>query len=477
MTNAAHPCGVASVAAALRSGASTAGRVLEQTWARVDATEPRINALTQQLRQRAAREAAVIDRQRAEGVALPPLAGVPYVAKDLFDVAGIATGAGSLILKEGQPASDDAVLIGKLATAGGVLAALGNMDEFAYGFTTENSHYGATRNPADVTRVAGGSSGGSAAVVAAGVVPFSLGSDTNGSIRVPSSFCGVFGIKPTFGRLSRRGTYPFVADLDHLGAFARSTLDLAMIYDTLQGYDPLDPASAMRATDATVPTLERGTGNLRIGVLDGYFAEWMEPEARVAVAHAVRALSVERAVTWPRADLARASAFFITGASGGSLHRNHLRDRYEQMEPLSRDRLIAGLLQPASWVQQAQRFRRWFFQRVMESFADIDVLITAATPFCAPLIGSSTIEINDQVLPMRVAAGLLAQPVSFIGLPVVAAPVDHRTLGLDLPMGLQLIAPPWRESWCLRVAAALEACGAVKAVGPNALTLSPLLTP
>ncbi|MEA3097892.1 AtzE family amidohydrolase [Caballeronia mineralivorans] len=468
MTDAVNVCSVASIVAALNERTLTAGQVLERTWARMDATEPQHNALTQRLRERAAQDAAVIDRQRADGVALPPLAGVPYVAKDLFDVAGIPTGAGSRVLKQGRPASDDAVLIQKLTTAGAVLTALGNMDEFAYGFTTENSHYGATRNPADADRVAGGSSGGSAAAVASGMVPFALGSDTNGSIRVPSSFCGVFGIKPTFGRLSRRGAYPFVADLDHVGPFARSTLDLAMVYDALQGHDPFDPASVDRVSDMTVPDLERGIEDLRIGVLGGYFDEWAGTEAQAAVAHAVQVLGVERSVTWPRADLARASAFLITGASGGALHREHVRDSYEQLEPLSRDRLIAGLLQPASWFMQAQRFRRWFFERVMESFADVDVLIAPATPCCAPLIDSSTVEINGQLLPARAAAGLLTQPVSFIGLPVVAAPVNHRALGIGLPIGLQLIAPPWRESWCLRVAAALEASGAVSAVNPNA---------
>jgi len=156
------------------------------------------------------------------GAALPPLAGVPYAVKNLFDVQGLTTLAGSRINRDRPPAKQDAVLVARMRAAGAVLLGALNMDEYAYGFTTENTHYGPTRNPHDPSRTAGGSSGGSAAAVAAGLVPIALGSDTNGSIRVPSSLCGIFGLKPTYGRLSRSGTYPFVASLDHLGPFARS---------------------------------------------------------------------------------------------------------------------------------------------------------------------------------------------------------------------------------------------------------------
>ena len=198
------------------------------------------------LADRALAEAAEVDRKIAWGVDPGPLAGVPFAVKNLFDIKGIPTLAGSIIRAKAPPPEKDATAVESLNAAGAVLLGALNMDEFAYGFTTENSHYGTTRNPHDLTCVAGGSSGGSAAAVAAGMVPLTLGSDTNGSIRVPSSFCGIFGLKPTYGRLSRHGAFLFVSSLDHVGPFARSVEDLASAYDVLQGSDPNDPVCTER---------------------------------------------------------------------------------------------------------------------------------------------------------------------------------------------------------------------------------------
>jgi aspartyl-tRNA(Asn)/glutamyl-tRNA(Gln) amidotransferase subunit A len=183
-----------------------------------------------------------------------------------------------------------------------------NMDAYAYGFTTENSHYGATRNPHDLSRIAGGSSGGSAAAVAAGLVNFSLGSDTNGSIRVPASLCGIFGL-PTFGRLSRSGSHPFVASLDHIGPFARCVSDLSAVYDALQGRDPGDGFQADKASERTANLLSRGLEGLRCATLGGYFTTWCDNDARAAVARVAGALAAHEAVIFPEAELARSAAF------------------------------------------------------------------------------------------------------------------------------------------------------------------------
>src|SRR4029077_16029610 len=174
------------------------------------------------------------------------LAGAPFAVKNLFDVEGLTTRAGSKINRDRPPAKADATVIARLEAAGGVLIGALNMGEFAYDFTGRNVHDGPSRNPHDLEHMTGGSSGGSAAAVAGGLVPVALGSDTNGSLRVPSSFCGLFGLKPTYGRLSRAGTFPFVASLDHVGPLARSTRDLALAYDVMQGYDPADPGGAAR---------------------------------------------------------------------------------------------------------------------------------------------------------------------------------------------------------------------------------------
>ena len=431
--------------------------------ARIDATDSRINAFTAVLAERVLARAAAVDASAATDAALP-LRSVPFAVKNLFDLQGISTLAGSKIERDTAPATRDAVLVRRLEAAGAVCVGALNMDEYAYGFTTENTHQGPTRNPHDSTRISGGSSGGSAAAVAAGQVPLTLGSDTNGSIRVPSSLCGVFGLKPTYGRLPRTGSYPFVASLDHLGPFARSVADLAAAYDAMQGPDAEDPAQVKRAVEPTLTTLQHGVQGLRIGVLGGWFRSMAQLPALAAVDRAASALGAVQEVTWPEVDRARSAAFLITNAEGASLHLADLQRRANDFDPHTRDRFLAGALLPAAWVLQSQRVRHWFARQVAASFRDVDVLLAPATPCTAPLIGTEWIEINGQRLPARASMGLLTQPVSCIGLPVVTVPL----WGLDaaaphLPIGVQVIAAPWREDLCLRVARALEAAGVVSA--------------
>ena len=210
----------AEIAAAVRGGHRSAVAEVKGALERAAALDPRINSFTALLRERALSSAKAVDATIRQGGDPGPLAGVPFAAKNLYDIKGVTTLAGSLIDASRPAAEADATLVAKLEAAGAVLIGALNMDEYAYGFTTENSHYGPTRNPHDLERISGGSSGGPAAAVAAGLVPFSLGSDTNGSIRVPAALCGVFGLKPTFGRLSRQGARPFVHSLDHAGPFA-----------------------------------------------------------------------------------------------------------------------------------------------------------------------------------------------------------------------------------------------------------------
>ena len=244
----------AAMADGVRSGAVSATTLVQASLARIAATDGRVNAFTDVVRERALRRAGQVDASlasaHAERTRALPLLGVPFAVKNLFDIAGLATLAGSKIERDSVPARSDAALVRRLEAAGAVLVGALNMDEYAYGFTTENSHVGPVHNPHDLTRIAGGSSGGSGAAVAAGQVPLTLGSDTNGSIRVPASLCGVFGLKPTFGRLPRTGSYPFISSLDHLGPFARSVRDLALAYDAMQGPEtagPHDPGCAQRA--------------------------------------------------------------------------------------------------------------------------------------------------------------------------------------------------------------------------------------
>jgi amidase/aspartyl-tRNA(Asn)/glutamyl-tRNA(Gln) amidotransferase subunit A len=449
----------AELARAIATGQLSAAEALARTLARIEATDARVNAFTARTFERAHREAADVDARRARGETLPPLAGVPYAVKNLFDIEGEVTLAGSRINRDDPPARADAVLVQRMRAAGAVLVGALNMDEYAYGFTTENSHHGPTRNPHDLSRSAGGSSGGSGAAVAAEQVNITLGSDTNGSIRVPSSLCGVWGLKPTFGRLSRRGSYPFVHSIDHLGPFADSVEGLALSYDALQYPDTQDPACHARAVQAVLPTLGQGVAGLRVGVLGGYFEDLATAPARAAVSAAARALGARDEVIWPDAAEARAAAFIVTASEGGSLHLDHLRQRADEVEPLSVDRFIAGALQPAAWYTRAQRFRRVYRDKVNALFGQWDLLLAPATPVAAPVLGTEWLEINGERLPCRPSLGLLTQPVSFAGCPVVAAPLWPGAEAGQLPIGVQIISAPWREDLALRAAHVLQAAG------------------
>jgi len=450
------------------TGQVSAREVLAAAIERVDATDARVNAFTERTFDRARSEADAIDTRRARGEVLPALAGLPYAVKNLFDIEGVTTLAGSKVNRGLPAARADAVLVQRLKAAGAVLVGALNMDEYAYGFTTENTHYGPTRNPHDITRISGGSSGGSAAAVAARQVPLTLGSDTNGSIRVPSSLCGVWGLKPTFGRLSRRGTYPFVHSIDHLGPFSDSVEALALAYDAMQGEDRLDPGCQAQALQPTSPQLSKGVGGLRIGILGGYFRSNATSAARLVVANAAKTLGAAHEVTWPEPELARAAAFIITASEGGSLHLKDLRTRADEFEPLSVHRFIAGALQPADWYLKAQRYRRRYRDLVNALFEQWDVLIAPATPVSAPAIGTEWLELDGVQHPARAAMGLLTQPISFAGCPVVAAPMWPEGTG-GMPIGVQLIAAPWREDLCLRAAQVLQQAGVARLAPAAAL--------
>ena len=451
--------GVTQTVAAVRSGRLTAHAVAEAGLARIERLNGRLNAYRLVLAERALAEAARVDAELRDGRDPGPLAGAPYGVKDLFDVAGQPTVAGSLIGLDDPPAAHDGVLVDRVRRAGGVLLGLQVMDEYAYGFTTQNAHHGTTRNPHDLERTAGGSSGGSAAAVAAGLGTFALGSDTNGSIRVPSSFCGIFGLKPTFGRLPRTGSFPFVFDLDHLGPFARSVADLAAVYDVLQGHDAGDPACVPRPVEAVSASLA-ASPPLRVAVLGGWFQEMAGPDALAAVAAVAEAFGARSQITLKGAEAARSAGFLITAASGANLHRANLSDRPQDFDPATRGRLLAGGLLPADGVIQAQRVRRRFYDEAMAAFRDFDLLLAPATPVPAPRHDEARIVINGEEVLTRPNLGLLTQPISTIGLPVLAAPLNAAC---GLPIAVQLIAPPWREDLAFAAAARLEALGLARA--------------
>ena len=454
-----------AMAATMRSGALRVRDVVDASLASIAATNPSINAYTEVVRARAAARADDLDRGRDDVRSLP-LFGVPFAVKNLYDIEGLVTLAGSKIERDAKAATRDALLVERMEAAGAVLVGALNMDEYAYGFTTENTHDGPTRNPHDPTRIVGGSSGGSGAAIAAGSVPITLASDTNGSIRVPASLCGTFGLKPTFGRLGRSGSFPFVTSLDHLGPLARSARDLALAYDAMQGPDPLDAGCRQRPIEPTATTLALGAQGLRIAVLGGWFESQSGDDAKAAVAAVAEALQVRTTVEFAAAEAARAAAFLITNADGAALHLPDLRRRPADFEPLSRDRFLAGALMPAAWVARAQRVRRRAALDAARLLADWDVLLAPATPCAAPAIGTEWMTLAGRRVASRPHLGVLTQPISAIGLPVCVAPLFGRTTGLDahLPIGVQIVAAPWREDLVLRVAHALEAMGIARSI-------------
>lgn len=447
-----------AIATAIRHGETTAQAVIEATLSAIDIHDSTLNCFTQVVAARARQRAQAIDAAVNAGESVGPLAGVPFAVKNLFDIANVVTLAGSKINQDNAPASQDATAIARLEAAGAILVGALNMDEYAYGFVTVNHHYGATPNPHDARRVAGGSSGGSAAAVAAQLLPLTLGSDTNGSIRVPAGLCGVYGLKPTYGRLSRAGAYLFAASLDHIGPFARSVRDIALCFDILQGSDSRDPVCTQRAIDPTVPQLDQGLRGLALAQLGGHFMQGVQPDVSAALAQVNSALNITQTVTLPEADIARKAAFVITACEGSQLHLQRLRTRAMDFDPATRDRFLAGAFIPHSWYLQAQRFRRWFQQQVQAIFQQVDVLIAPTTPCVAPFIEQQTMAIAGETVLVRPHLGLYTQPLSFIGLPVLSVPVVQSD---SLPIGVQIIAAPYQESAILRVAHWLETQGVI----------------
>jgi AtzE family amidohydrolase len=449
-----------TIALAVRSRERSAREVMQETLEAIQRFDGQLNCFTRVLEAAAMAQADATDALIAAGQDPGPLAGVPFAVKNLFDIAGVTTIAGSKIHADHAPAERDAAVVERLKTAGANLVGALNMDEYAYGFTTENTHYGPTRNPHDPERVAGGSSGGSAASVAAGMLPLTVGSDTNGSIRVPAAFCGVYGLKPTYGRISRAGAVLFAESFDHVGPFARSVRDIALAFDVLHGPDPRDPVASSRPAEAVSPQLEFGARDLRIAIADGYFSHGGAPEAFEAVRKVAAALAVQETVTIPHVEKARAAAYIITACEGGNLHLQDLRSRPRDFDPVVVERLLAGALLPVSWYSHAQRFRRVFRDLVREVFRKVDVILAPATPFPAIRIGQPTIVIDGKEIPSRPNLGLFTQPLSFIGLPVLSVPVFDPG---SLPLGVQIIGAPYQEALVLRVARQLERLGVTSA--------------
>lgn len=425
------------IAEQVRNRRRRAADIVDHALDVIAAKNGEINAFTTVTADRARKRAREIDALIASGKDPGPLAGVPFAAKDLFDIEAVVTLAGSRVLASNPAAAQDAAAISALERAGGILVGALNMEEFAYGFLTDNAHYGPTRNPLDPRRTAGGSSGGTGAAVAGGMVPLALGTDTNGSIRIPASFCGVVGMKPTFGRISRAGMVPLAPSQDHVGWIGSRVSDVALAWRVLSG-----ESAAIDETSSPV-----------IGVAGGYFADRMTGDARAAMAAACAHLEPRRTIEIPVPDAARAAAYAITSSEASALRLEDLRHRPELFDPSTRYRFLAGALLPATWYIKAKRFQTWFRAQLERLFDDVDVLLLPASPFVAPRFGEESIEIDGKAYPVRPTIGRFTQPISPAGLPIVCLPIPGVA---SLPIGVQLVGRPNGENLVLSAALKLE---------------------
>lgn len=435
----------ADIAAAVAAGVVSARAVIDAALGRIEARNPPLNAFVAVAADRARAQAARLDAARARGERLGPLAGVPFGVKAMIDVAGLVTTAGSALYRDAAPAQRDAGVVRRLEAAGAVCVGALNMDELGMGGTTENACFGATRNPHDVTRTPGGSSGGSAAAVAAGLVPIALGSDALGSIRLPASLCGVYGLRPTRATVAEDGVLGSGGTLGTIGPLARSAGDIALCLAVLRdGAAPGEPA--VRA--------------VRVAAAGGYFRERLDADAADVLERALHALDVTRTLDFPQARRARAAATLINASESAADKLEALRTRLAGFDPSTRDRFVAHALLPVQWYLRAQRFRCWHNGEVRRLFEGVDVLVMPATPCVAPPIGTASVRIDGMDLPTGPMLGWFTQPLAGTDCPAMTVPILRPG---KLPIGVQLFGPPHREDLLVRVAAKLERLGVAAA--------------
>lgn len=465
---------LAELAAAVREGAASAREVVEAYAGQLAIEEPEVHAFLHLDLEAARARAAEIDAMVRAGHDPGPLAGVPVAVKDNIVMRGAPTTAGSRML-EGWVPPYDATVVERLLAAGAVVVGKTNLDEFAMGSSTENSAFGPTRNPVDLDRVPGGSSGGSAAAVAARLAAVALGSDTGGSIRQPAALCGVVGLKPTYGAVSRYGLIAFASSLDQIGPLATSVEDAALVLEVIGGHDPRDATSARRGPLALMPQLDVGVSGVRVGVVEELLAT-ADEEVRASVERAARALEAAGArvvrTSIPEVAAALAAYYVIAPAEASSNLARFDGVRYgPSLEAPTTDELVvrtrtsgfgdevrrrimlgtyalsAGY-RDALYVQ-AQRVRAWLAGGFARAYEGVDVLLAPTSPTTAFRLGERA---DDPVAMYR--SDVCTVPSNLVGHPGVSVPfgLDHDRL----PIGVQVLAPAWQDGLMLAVAAELE---------------------
>ena len=471
------PRSFAELRSAISSGATRAADLVSAYYDRIAALNPHLNIYLSLTRERALQQAARIDDLAAKGDPLPPLAGIPVGIKDVMVMQGAPATAGSKILKGYRPPYD-ATAVSRLEAAGAVLLGKLNCDEFAMGSSNENSAYGPVRNPVDLERVPGGSSGGSAAVVAANMAAASLGSDTGGSIRQPASFCGVVGVLPTYGRVSRYGLIAFASSLDRIGPFSAHVRDAASLLTVIAGHDPKDATSSPTPVPDYAAESDVSVAGLRIGIPAEYFGEGLDPEVRAAIEQGIQWLKNAGCTVHPislpstryaiptyylvataeaSANLARFDGvrYGHRASSAESLSAMYRRSREEGFGAEVKRRILLGTYALSAgyydaYYLKAQKVRRLLAEEFLRAFAGVDAIVTPTAPTAAFKLGEKT----GDPLAMYLA-DIYTVTASLAGICGVTVPCGKTSTGL--PVGMQVLARHLNESTAFRVARAVEA--------------------
>lgn len=445
-------------AAALRQRQVSSVELTLECLARIEKWNPELNAFLTVTADVALEQARKADAERASGLDRGPLHGIPIAHKDLFCTRGIRTTGGSKTFAEFVP-EFDATVVQRLANAGAVMIGKTNLHEHAYGITSENPHYGAVRNPWDPERSPGGSSGGSGVAVATGMALAATGTDTGGSIRVPASWCGITGLKPTFGRVSKYGVLPLGYTLDHPGPMAQTVRDTALLFEAMAGFDPKDPSSVDRPVPRCMPAEgEPSLRGIRIGLPRNFFFDRIDKEVDGAVyfmAYTAEDLGAElQRVQVPDGEQLNTLAHITLLSEAAAVHEPYLRKRRKTYGDDVRTLLDMGRVIPAVDYLQAQRLRKRILGVYLDILRRVDALLVPATPMTAPRIGQKQVEIRGEMEDTRIAATRLLRGFNLLGLPVLSMPAGYSSDGL--PIGMQLVGRPWDEPLLLRIGAALE---------------------
>ena len=452
---------IAELRGELAAGSVSSIEAVDELLARIDATDDHVNAYVAVNREGARATARALDALQASGGSAGPLHGIPIAVKDLCDTHDLPTSSGGRPISETPPPTD-ANVVARLRDAGAVIIGKTNMHEYAYGYTTENPHHGDTRNPWDLERIAGGSSGGSGASVAVGSAIAALGSDTGGSVRVPSSLCGIVGLKPTYGRVSRSGVFPLAWTLDHVGPMTRTVEDTAILLSVIAGPDPGDQTTLNAPPVADyVAAVGRDIAGLRIGIPANHFFEGIDAEVLASVERAIETLislgAIAREVTIPGLDGTVGAWLAILLSEATSAHEELLAERPEDYGADVRTFVEAGAIVPAVHYLRAQRIRR----RLVETFAtvmdEVDVLVTPATAVPATRLGQATVHIGDLTEPLFRTFARISAPFDVIGFPAMSVPCGFTAAGL--PIGLQVVGHPFHEATVIAVGDAVVAAG------------------